>query len=37
MELFRKEHGTFFEGSDKRYPAVGLPKWMQQAEQVEDQ
>ena len=23
-----KEKGTFFEGSDKKYPEVELPKWM---------
>jgi hypothetical protein len=23
-----KEKGTYFYGSDKKYPAVDLPKWM---------
>ncbi len=37
MALFRKERGAFFEGSEKRYPSVELPKWMQQIEQAEEQ
>ncbi len=27
-----KEKGTYFEGSDKKYPEVELPKWMQEEE-----
>ena len=23
-----KEKGTYFEGSDKKYPEIDLPKWM---------
>lgn len=23
-----KEKGTYFEGSDKKYPKMELPKWM---------
>ena len=23
-----KEKGTYFEGSDKKYPEVDLPRWM---------
>ena len=23
-----KEKGTYFEGSDKKYPELELPKWM---------
>ncbi len=33
MALFRKEKGAFFEGSDKKYPSVELPKWMKGIEQ----
>ncbi len=29
MERFR-EKGTYFEGSDKKYPEVELPKWMKE-------
>jgi hypothetical protein len=25
-----KEKGTYFEGSDKKYPEIDLPKWMQE-------
>jgi len=28
-----KEKGTYFEGSDKKYPEVELPKWMQKTEE----
>lgn len=33
MEKFKplekiKEKGTYFEGSDKKYPEVDLPNWM---------
>ncbi len=31
-----KEKGTYFEGSDKKYPEVELPKWMQQLEEIEE-
>ena len=27
MERF-KEKGTYFEGSDKKYPEIELPNWM---------
>jgi len=30
-----KEKGTYFEGSDKKYPDVELPKWMVQQEEEE--
>ena len=30
-----KEKGTYFEGSEKKYPEVELPKWMQ--EQIEEE
>ena len=30
-----KEKGTYFEGSDKKYPDVDLPKWMLQIEEEE--
>ena len=32
MDKFKpmKEKGTYFEGSEKKYPNVGLPKWMQE-------
>lgn len=30
MALFRKEKGAFFEGSEKKYPIVELPKWMRE-------
>jgi len=26
--MFKKEKGTFFDSSDKKYPDVKLPKWM---------
>ncbi len=29
----RKEKGTYFEGSDKKYPEIELPKWMQKEEE----
>lgn len=28
-----KEKGAYFGGSDKKYPDVELPKWMQQIEE----
>jgi|TARA_Y100000310_G_scaffold307820_1_gene350247 hypothetical protein len=28
-----KEKGTYFEGSDKKYPQVDLPKWLQEEEE----
>ena len=28
-----KEKGAYFEGSDKKYPDVDLPKWMQKEEE----
>ena len=28
----QKEPGTYFEGSDKKYPRINLPKWMQSEE-----
>ena len=28
-----REKGTYFEGSDKKYPDVELPKWMQEIEE----
>ncbi len=30
-----KEKGTYFEGSDKKYPEVELPKWMQPLKEQE--
>jgi|GEM_PF-2148064 hypothetical protein len=30
-----KEKGSYFEVSDKKYPEIGLPKWMQQLEEEE--
>jgi len=30
-----KEKGTYFEGSDKKYPNVELPRWMLQQEEEE--
>ena len=30
-----KEKGAYFEGSDKKYPDVDLPKWMLQQEEEE--
>ena len=29
-----REKGTYFEGSEKKYPDIDLPKWMQ--EQAEE-
>jgi hypothetical protein len=26
--MLRKEKGTYFESSEKRYPDIELPKWM---------
>lgn len=28
-----KEKGAYFESSDKKYPKVELPKWMQEEEE----
>jgi len=38
MEKFKhfdkmKEKGTYFEGSDKKYPEVDLPRWMTEQEE----
>ena len=35
MNKFRelKEKGTYFEGSDKKYPVIDLPKWMLETEE----
>ena len=30
-----KEKGAYFEGSDKKYPVVDLPKWMLEIEEEE--
>ena len=30
-----KEKGSYFEGSEKKYPDIDLPKWMQ--EQAEEE
>ena len=30
-----KEKGSYFEGSDKKYPIVDLPKWMIEIEEEE--
>ena len=30
-----KEKGSYFEGSDKKYPEVDLPKWMLPLEEEE--
>jgi len=30
-----KEKGSYFEGSDKKYPNIDLPKWMTQFEEEE--
>jgi hypothetical protein len=29
----KKEKGTYFESSDKKYPKMDLPKWMQEEEE----
>ena len=29
----KKEKGTYFESSDKKYPQVDLPKWMLEDEE----
>ena len=34
MDRF-KEKGTYFEGSDKKYPEVDLPKWMKELREDE--
>lgn len=31
-----KEKGSYFEGSDKKYPDVDLPKWMIQITEEEE-
>ena len=31
--MFKKEKGTYFECSEKKYPKVDLPKWMQEEEE----
>ena len=31
-----KEKGTYFEGSNKKYPDIDLPKWMQEIEVEEE-
>lgn len=31
-----KEKGTYFEGSDKKYPNIDLPKWMIQTTEEEE-
>jgi len=31
-----KEKGTYFEGSNKKYPEIELPKWMQQLNEEEE-
>ena len=28
-----KEKGAYFSGSDKKYPDIGLPKWMLEIEE----
>ena len=30
-----KEKGAYFEGSNKKYPDIDLPKWMQETEEKE--
>lgn len=30
-----REKGSYFEGSQKKYPEIGLPKWMLQIEEEE--
>ena len=30
-----KEKGSYFEGSEKKYPNVDLPKWMMEIEEEE--
>jgi len=32
-----KEKGAYFGGSDKRYPNVDLPRWMQEMEEIEEE
>ena len=32
-QLEKKEKGTYFEGSDKKYPEVDLPNWMIEQEE----
>ena len=34
MDRF-KEKGTYFEGSDKKYPEIELPRWMLELEEEE--
>ena len=31
-----KEKGAYFEGSDKKYPEIELPKWMLQTDEEEE-
>lgn len=31
--MIKKEKGTYFECSDKKYPKVDLPRWMQEEEE----
>jgi len=31
--MVKKEKGTYFESSDKKYPKVDLPKWMLEEEE----
>ena len=32
-----KEKGAYFGGSDKKYPEMELPKWMQKIEEIEEE
>ena len=38
MQKFERlrEKGSYFEGSDKKYPDVGMPRWMLQLEEEEE-
>jgi len=36
MALFQKEKRVVFEGSEKKYPSVELPKWMREIEQEQE-
>jgi len=31
--MLKKEKGTYFECSNKKYPDMDLPKWMQEEEE----
>jgi len=37
MALFQRERKVVFEGSQKKYPQVELPKWMREIEIAENE